>query len=98
MSEFHNETVLEEAQRLITGDRNKSYDHPLDNFNRIAKGWEVIFGTDVTEEQVGLAMAWVKICREVHQQKRDNLVDGAGYLGTVQMVIDERERRANQSD
>ena len=93
-----NETILEEAQRLITGDRNKSYDHPLDNFNRIAKGWEVIFGTDVTEEQVGLAMAWVKICREVHQKKRDNLVDGAGYLGTVQMVIDERNRRANQSD
>ena len=60
------ETILEEAQRLITGDRNKSYDHPLDNFNRIAKGWEVIFGTDVTEEQVGLAMAWVKICREIH--------------------------------
>ena len=93
-----NETILEEAQRLITGDRNKSYDHPLDNFNRIAKGWEVIFGTDVTEEQVGLAMAWVKICSEVHQQKRDNLVDGAGYLGTVQMVIDERERRANKVD
>jgi len=45
-----------------------------------------------------LAMAWVKICREIHQQKRDNLVDGAGYLGTVQMVIDERNRRANQSD
>ena len=98
MSDFHNETVLEEAQRLITGDRNKSYDHPLDNFNRIAKGWEVIFNTKVTEEQVGLAMAWVKICREVYQQKRDNLVDGAGYLGTVQMVIDERELRANKSD
>jgi hypothetical protein len=93
-----NESVLEEAQRLITGDRNKSYDHPLDNFNRIAKGWEVIFGTNVTEEQVGLAMAWVKICREIYQSKRDNLVDGAGYLGTVQMVIDEREHRANQSD
>ena len=41
MLNSENETVLEEAQRLITGDRNKSYDHPLDNFNRIAKGWEV---------------------------------------------------------
>lgn len=98
MSQLNDETVLAEAQRLITGDRNKSYDHPLDNFNRIAKGWEVIFNTQVTEEQVGLAMAWVKICREVYQSKRDNLVDGAGYLGTVQMVIDERNRRANQTD
>ena len=98
MTNNSEESVLEEAQRLITGDRNKSYDHPLDNFNRIAKGWEVIFNTQVTEEQVGLAMAWVKICREIYQSKRDNLVDGAGYLGTVQMVIDERERRVNQSD
>jgi len=81
---------------VIANKRNDSYDHPLDNFARIKKGWEVIFGIDLTEEQVGLAMSWVKIAREVHQHKRDNLTDGAGYLGTIEMVIDERERRANQ--
>ena len=43
-------------------------------------------------------MTWVKICREVHQHSRDNIVDGAGYLGTLQMVIDERELRANKND
>lgn len=91
------ESVLYEAQRLITNDRNNAYDHPLDNFNRIAKGWSVIFGNNITEEQVALAMTWVKICREVHKHSRDNIVDGAGYLGTLQMVIDERERRANET-
>ena len=49
MSNSHKPTVLEEAQNLITGDRNYTYDHPLDNFNRIKKGWEVIFGIDITE-------------------------------------------------
>lgn len=97
MSDFHN-PILPEAHQLINGDRNKTYDHPLDNFNRIKKGWEVIFGFEITEEQVGLAMAWVKIAREVYKHKRDNLVDGAGYLGTVDMVITERERRANESN
>lgn len=87
------ESVLHEAQRLITTDRNNAYDHPLDNFARIAKGWSVVFNAEVTEEQVALAMTWVKICREVHKHSRDNIVDGAGYLGTLQMVIDERERR-----
>ena len=87
-------TVLTEAQHLITGDRNKDYDHPLDNFNKIKTGWEVIFGVELTEEQVGLAMAWVKIAREVYKHKRDNLVDTVGYIGTVEMVINERERRA----
>jgi len=92
MSDFH-KSILHEAEELINGDRNYTYDHPLDNFNRIKKGWEVIFDTEITEEQVGLAMAWVKIARESYMHKRDNLTDGAGYLGTVEMVIDERERR-----
>jgi hypothetical protein len=87
------ETILEEAQRLILGDRNKSYDHPLDNFNRIARIWSVIFGFPVSAEQVGLAMVGVKLAREAYSPKRDNLVDGAGYFGTVQMVMDERQRR-----
>jgi hypothetical protein len=90
------EPILSEAHRLINNDRNELYDHPLDNFNRIKKGWEVIFGIEITEEQVGLAMTWVKIAREAYKHTRDNLVDGAGYLGTVDMVITERERRANK--
>lgn len=98
MSQSLNEPILLEAYQLINGERNYTYDHPLDNFNRIKKGWEVIFGIDITEEQVGLAMAWVKIAREVYQHKRDNLVDGAGYLGTVDMVITERERRDNKDN
>ena len=96
MSDSH-KNILQEADALINGDRNYTYDHPLDNFNRIKKGWEVILGIDITEEQVGLAMAWVKIARETYMHKRDNLTDGAGYLGTIEMVIDERNLRANKT-
>ena len=90
--------ILQEADHLIHGDRNYTYDHPLDNFNRIKAGWEVIFGTPLTEEQVGLAMAWVKIARESFLHQNDNLVDCAGYIGTVEMVINERNLRANKSN
>jgi hypothetical protein len=38
-------------------------------------------------------MVGVKLAREAYSPKRDNLVDGAGYFGTVQMVMDERQRR-----
>lgn len=93
-SSKNDESVLEEAQRLIHNDRNQSYDHPLDNFKRIATIWSVVFNMPVTEEQVGLAMVGVKLAREAYMPKRDNLVDGAGYFGTIEMLRDERERRA----
>lgn len=95
MSEYNN--IFDEANQLVNVERNNDYDHPLDNFRRIKQGWEVIFGFKISEEQVGLAMAWVKIAREAYKHKRDNLVDGAGYLGTIDMVITERERRANKT-
>lgn len=89
--------LFEEANYLIHGDRQRDYDHPLDNFTRIAKIWSVILGVEVTPEQVGLCMVGTKLAREAYNPKRDNLVDGAGYFGTIEMVYEERERRARKN-
>lgn len=90
-------SILHEAEELINGDRQKDYDHPLDNFTRIAKIWSVILGIEVTPEQVGLCMVGTKLAREAFSPKRDNLVDGAGYFGTVEKVYEERERRVRKN-
>ena len=88
------ETALEEAQRLVHGERGVAYGHPLDDFTRTGRLWAAILGIDiVTPEQVGLCMAAVKISREVNRPGRDNRVDLAGYAETVQMIHDERARR-----
>ena len=87
------ETVLQEAQRLVYGDRQQSYGHPLDDFTRTAQMWSAILGWKVTAEQVGLCMCAVKISRQCNKPKRDNLTDLAGYAATVQMVGEERDRR-----
>lgn len=88
------ETILQEAQRLVHGDRNEAYGNPFDDFSKTARMWSVVLGVDVTPEQVGLCMCCVKISRQLHAPKRDNLTDLAGYAATVQMVVEERQRRA----
>ena len=88
------ETILEEAQRLVHGARGSDYGHPLDDFTKTARLWEVILGVEVSPEQVALCMMGVKISRELNAPKRDNMVDLAGYAETLRMVIEEREIRA----
>lgn len=88
-----NETILEEAQRLVHGDRGADYGHPLDDFSKTAKLWAVILGKEITAEQVALCMCMVKVSRELNRHKRDNLTDLCGYAETYMMVKDERVRR-----
>ena len=72
--------VLREADSLIHGDRQDTYGPPAENFQRIADGWQVILGTQVSPEQVALCMAWLKIARLRVGPHRDSYVDGAAYL------------------
>lgn len=81
-----NKNILQEAEDLIYGDRQAAYGSASQNFSNIAKGWSVIFGKEITAEQVGLAMVWVKLARQTHRPQRDNLVDAAGYIGCVDKV------------
>jgi hypothetical protein len=73
--------ILERAGKLVSQDRQRVYGPAEDNFNRIAKGWSVLLGVDVTPAQVGLCMAWLKMCRLVHTpQDLEGYVDGSGYM------------------
>jgi len=85
--------ILEEANKLVHGPRQESYGHPFDDFSRTAKMWEAILGVKVTPEQVGLCMCAVKISRQCNAARGDNLIDLAGYAETVNMVVEERQRR-----
>lgn len=93
------ESILEEAQRLVYGDRNKDYGHPLDDFSRTGEMATGLFrkklrpGQEITAEDVGMFMILIKLSRQMNAPKRDNMVDTAGYAGTVQMCIEERARR-----
>ena len=83
------ESVMEEAERLINGDRRTDYGDVHESFMAVAVGWSRIFGTTVTPQQVALAMVWLKIMRQVNAHKRDNLVDICGYTGLAAKLAGE---------
>jgi hypothetical protein len=47
--------IAAHAANLVTGEKQDSYGHPFDDFNRAAKIWEAILGVEVTAEQVAQA-------------------------------------------
>jgi len=78
--------VLHEADKLVHGDRGNDYGSPREDFERTAKMMSAVLGTSVTAEQVPLLMICVKLSRQCHKPKRDNLVDIAGYAETAGML------------
>jgi hypothetical protein len=73
-------SLATDAIRLVTGDRQAAYAHPKVNFQRIADLWSPILGITVTPEQVALCSVQIKIAREIHAHKADNIIDAIGYL------------------
>jgi hypothetical protein len=71
--------VLLEALRITRGDRQATYGPPDQDFRRTAAMWTALFGHQFEPKDVALAMILLKASRQVHQRKRDNWVDIAGY-------------------
>ena len=87
------ETILEEAARIVSGERQQDYGDQLESFERIAKAWSAVLPCDVTAEHVALCMVGLKIVRESHAHKRDNVVDIVGYGVCIDNIVNARAER-----
>lgn len=83
------ESAVEEAHRLVHGNRGADYGHPIEDYTRTGRMWGAILGLpDLDPRTCCLMMAALKVSREVNKHKRDNLVDLAGYAECAQMVAE----------
>lgn len=79
------ESVLQEAERLVNGDRQASYGDASESFERIADFWHAYLKTKlksdvhISAKDVASMMILMKVSRSVTSNKRDNWVDMAGY-------------------
>lgn len=87
------EDVLEEALRLTSGDRQNQYGPPDQDFARTAAMWTALFGHKFEARDVAMAMICLKLSRETHQKKRDNVVDGAGYFRCLHLCNEAEKNR-----
>lgn len=97
------ETTLQEAQRLVHGDRASCYGHPLDNHSCTAAMADAYLlrkhgpaRGPLDAEDIAVVNILQKISREANGAgKRDTVVDIAGYAENLQMIRDERARRGD---
>ena len=88
-------SVLLEAESLVNGPRNDSYGPPGADYAKTAKIWSGVLlpklREDITPAEAMLCMIAVKMSREVHRHKRDNLVDIAGYAECIEQAAQAAE-------
>ena len=82
-------SVLKEANKIIYGDREKTYGKPSKNLDTIAKMWNAYIHAvdkrDLNAKDVACLMVLLKTARLANQpDHRDSIVDICGYAALIE--------------
>jgi hypothetical protein len=89
--------AIDEAKEVIYGDREKTYGAPSKNLLNIAALWENylyarglldVNGHGLQATDVAIMQVLLKVARHANKYKRDNIVDGIGYLALVDRITE----------
>lgn len=72
--------ILKEAEKLVDGDRQKSYGSPQECMLRTARILAEITGLEMDDEQIVLFNVAQKLARLSANYQRDTVIDICGYL------------------
>lgn len=84
-------THADTAANCVLGDRNNDYGNPHPDFAGIALMWSGLLNqklsAHLTATDVALMMVALKLRREAHKHKDDNIVDAHGYLLCLEWIM-----------
>lgn len=84
---------LDEAKRIIEGDRADTYGDFVELHRKIAKLWGVVLGIHITTEQVLMCMEMVKFGRKVaNPDHMDNHIDSMGYAALLAELVESNKK------
>jgi len=92
-----NGRILDLAKDIINGERQNQYGDAEDSFSDIAVRWswylskKLGININLSRYDAGMMLVEMKLAREIHQHKKDNLVDACGYLGLVSDMIEDKK-------
>lgn len=84
-------TLLEEANKLIHGERAEAYGSALENATAWAQMMSAATGLDVKPEHYPVSQICTKLVRQRHKSKWDNMRDIAGYAGVWGKMMEEMD-------
>jgi Domain of unknown function (DUF6378) len=87
--------ILQEADKITSVDRHKDYGNPRPDFERTAKLWSAYLDMNIQAEDIPMLMILLKVSRQKHKDKADNLVDIAGYARTREMLNEAAPSKQN---
>lgn len=81
--------ILDAAKKIVTGDRERQYGSPEDNFDVIARFWTTYAGHSFTPVDVAVMMTLLKVARiKTGHYKIDSYVDACGYLACAAEIAE----------
>ena len=96
MTPTKGESILEEAHKIIYGDREQTYGKPSKNHDCIALMWDAYLANRKNSDKrlgavdVAAMMTLLKIARLANTpDHRDSLVDACGYLALIERCQDD---------
>lgn len=85
-------SVLDEAARIVHGARQEAYGHPRDNHACTAALWHAYLDRrdydTVDAVDVCVLNVLQKLSRFANTRQRDSIVDAAGFLANIEMILD----------